>query len=68
MSINEAVNSAADELRELRGGTIGAITVYALGADGAHSVVQVNPVSESEYWIWHDHSTTPSHGTVSRIF
>jgi L-asparaginase len=59
MTLDEAVKFAALELSELRGGVIGAVTIYALSAGGAHKVAAVNSKGAAEYWFWNEALTTP---------
>lgn len=60
MSVQEAVYEAVEDMRALKGGLIGRITIHAIDTAGGHTVVAVNGLRENHYWLWLDGDTAPS--------
>jgi L-asparaginase len=60
MSVAEAVYEAVDDMRGLKGGLIGRITIHAIDAAGGHKVVAVNGTPENHYWLWRDGEARPA--------
>lgn len=59
MSVEAAVYEAVEDMRALKGGLIGRVTIHAIDAAGKHKVVAVNGTPENHYWIWHEGLETP---------
>jgi L-asparaginase / beta-aspartyl-peptidase len=59
MSVGEAVEEAVNDMRALKGGLIGRITIHAIDAAGGHRVVAVNGLPENHYWIWREGEAKP---------
>ncbi|MEZ0168174.1 N(4)-(beta-N-acetylglucosaminyl)-L-asparaginase [Microvirga sp. TS319] len=59
MSVEEAVYEAVTDMRALKGGLIGRVTIHAIDTAGGHKVVAVNGLPENHYWIWHEGLETP---------
>ena len=51
-SVADAVHEAADDMRALKGGLIGRVTIHAIDARGNHKVVAVNGAGDNVYWLW----------------
>jgi L-asparaginase / beta-aspartyl-peptidase len=56
-SVQEAVGEAVEDMRAMRGGLIGRITVHAIDASDNHRVVAVNGDGRNEYWLWREGET-----------
>lgn len=56
-SLEEAVDLAIAELRELREGFIGGVVIHAMDADERHRVVSLNCDEPIFYWYWQDGMT-----------
>ena len=52
MSVEEAVNEAAQDLASLDGGLVSRVTVHAIDAAGASSVAAVNVDAPLHHWRW----------------
>jgi len=52
MPLQEAVDRAVADLRDLRGGQLGAVVIHALDCAGGHRVVALNTASPIHYWLW----------------
>jgi beta-aspartyl-peptidase (threonine type) len=52
MTVEEAVYEAVTDMRALKGGLIGRVTIHAIDTLGRHKVVAVNGLPENHYWIW----------------
>src|SRR3954452_18506992 len=52
MSPVAAVAEAVNDMRALRGGLIGRVTIHAIDARANHAVVAVNGTPENHYWLW----------------
>jgi len=50
--LQEAVDRAVADLRDLRGGQLGAVVIHALDCAGGHRVVALNTASPIHYWLW----------------
>jgi L-asparaginase len=59
MSVEEAVYEAVADMRSLKGGLIGRVTIHAIDTAGGHKVVAVNGTPENHYWIWQDELDAP---------
>jgi L-asparaginase len=51
-SVADAVDEAVDDMRALRGGLIGRVTIHAIDPRGDHKVVAVNGAGDNVYWLW----------------
>lgn len=51
-SVHDAVAEAVEDMRAMRGGLIGRITIHAIDARDNHRVVAVNGDGRNEYWLW----------------
>ncbi|WP_066471220.1 N(4)-(beta-N-acetylglucosaminyl)-L-asparaginase [Bosea sp. WAO] len=60
MSVEEAVHEAVDDMRALKGGLIGRVTIHAIDAAGGHKVVAVNGLPENHYWLWREGEAAPA--------
>lgn len=60
MSVEEAVHEAADDMRALKGGLIGRVTIHAIDTTGGHKVIAVNGLPENHYWLWRAGEAGPS--------
>jgi len=60
MSVKEAVHEAVDDMRALKGGLIGRVTIHAIDAAGGFHVVAVNGNPGNHYWLWRDGEKEPS--------
>ncbi len=58
-TVAEAVHEAAADMKALKGGLIGRITIHAIDRDGGHQVVAVNGGPKNTYWLWQDGDATP---------
>lgn len=62
MSVEAAVYEAVEDMRALKGGLIGRITIHAIDRSGGHKVVAVNGLPENHYWLWREgEATSASH-------
>jgi beta-aspartyl-peptidase (threonine type) len=60
MTVEEAVYEAVDDMRALKGGLIGRVTIHAIDAADGHKVVAVNGLPENHYWLWSGGAGVPS--------
>ena len=60
MSVEEAVYEAVADMRSLKGGLIGRVTIHAIDAAGGHKVVAVNGLPENHYWLWREGEAEPA--------
>ncbi|CAD5292768.1 Asparaginase [Bosea sp. 62] len=60
MSVEEAVLEAVDDMRALKGGLIGRVTIHAIDAADGHKVIAVNGLPENHYWLWRAGEAAPS--------
>ncbi|WP_066474696.1 N(4)-(beta-N-acetylglucosaminyl)-L-asparaginase [Bosea sp. WAO] len=60
MSVEEAVLEAVEDMRALKGGLIGRVTIHAIDAAGGHNVVAVNGLPENHYWLWRQGDAAPA--------
>jgi L-asparaginase len=58
-SVADAVMEAVDDMRRLKGGLIGRVTVHAIDTRGNHKVVAVNGDGSNRYWLWQDGDPEP---------
>ena len=59
MGVEEAVAEAVNDMRALKGGLIGRVTIHAIDTQGLHAVVAVNGTPENHYWIWRSADERP---------
>jgi L-asparaginase / beta-aspartyl-peptidase len=52
MSLDDTISEAVNDMRALKGGLIGRVTVHGIDNKGNHKVVAVNGTPENHYWIW----------------
>lgn len=60
LGVREAVYEAVDDMRALKGGLIGRVTIHAIDAAGDHCVVAVNGEPGNHYWFWREGDVAPS--------
>ncbi len=53
-SVHDAVGEAVEDMRAMRGGLIGRITIHAIDTRDNHRVVAVNGDGRNEYYVWHE--------------
>jgi len=51
-TLAEAVAAAVADLKELRGGQLGTVTIHAVDRDDRHKVVSLDPTEPIFYWLW----------------
>ena len=51
-SVADAVYEAVDDMRALKGGLIGRVTIHGIDTGGRHKVVAVNGAGDNVYWLW----------------
>lgn len=59
MSVEAAVREAVDDMRRLKGGLIGRVTIHAIDAKGNHKVIAVNGNPKNVYWLWRKGDAAP---------
>ena len=59
MTVGEAVDAAVDDMRALKGGLIGRVTIHAIDRTGEHAVVAVNGEPGNHYWLWREGFARP---------
>jgi len=59
MGVEDAVAEAVNDMRALKGGLIGRVTIHAIDTQGLHAVVAVNGTPENHYWIWQSADERP---------
>jgi L-asparaginase len=52
MAVGEAVAEAVEDMRALKGGLLGRVTIHAIDVKANHAVVAVNGTPENHYWLW----------------
>lgn len=53
-SVKDACSEAIDDLRELRGGYLGAVVIHAMDRDCDSYVVSTSADVSDKYWMWRD--------------
>ncbi|MGH7067291.1 MAG: isoaspartyl peptidase/L-asparaginase [Acetobacteraceae bacterium] len=53
-SVHDAVSEAVEDMRAMRGGLIGRITIHAIDTCDRHRVVAVNGDGRNVYWLWRE--------------
>lgn len=53
-SVHDAVGEAVEDMRAMKGGLIGRITIHAIDARDNHRVVAVNGDGSNVYWLWRE--------------
>jgi hypothetical protein len=51
-AVKEACLEAIGDLRELRGGYLGAVVIHAMDRDGNPYVVSTSAYASDKYWMW----------------
>jgi L-asparaginase / beta-aspartyl-peptidase len=59
LGVEDAVAEAVNDMRALKGGLIGRVTIHAIDTQGLHAVVAVNGTPENHYWIWRSADERP---------
>ncbi len=54
MSVQDAVDAAVEDMRALRGGLIGRITIHAIDAQDRFRVVALNGTDKNRFWLWRE--------------
>jgi L-asparaginase len=62
LSLKQAVEDAASQLLELKGGFIGEVVIHALDKHGDHLVVNIHGEKPLKYWHWNDAMPKPTTG------
>ena len=52
LSVETAVREAVEDMRALKGGLIGRVTIHAIDRKGNHKVMAVNGTPKNTYWLW----------------
>jgi len=60
MTVSQAVHEAVEDMRGLKGGLIGRVTIHAIDEMGGHCVVAVNGDERNHYWLWREGEAEPS--------
>lgn len=60
MNVRQAVHEAVEDMRALKGGLIGRVTIHAIDTQGGHHVVAVNGNPTNHYWLWREGEENPS--------
>jgi L-asparaginase len=60
MGPEEALVEAVNDMRALKGGLIGRVTIHAIDARSNHAVVAVNGTAENHYWLWRESDAEPA--------
>ncbi len=60
MGVKEAVHEAVDDMRALKGGLIGRVTIHAIDTEGGYHVVAVNGKPGNHFWLWREGEKKPS--------
>jgi L-asparaginase len=63
-TVEEACREAAEDIKHLRGGYIGPVTLHAVHRDGDHCVLGVNLKKPSTYWYWDETMAAPERRPV----
>lgn len=53
-SVHDAVGEAVEDMRAMRGGLIGRITIHAIDTSDNHRTVAVNGDGRNEYYLWRE--------------
>lgn len=67
MSVAQAVREAVEDMRALKGGLIGRVTIHAIDVAGGHHVVAVNGNPGNHYWLWREGDAEPSRHSAEII-
>jgi L-asparaginase len=59
MSVDKAVREAVEDMKALKGGLIGRVTIHAIDTKGNHKVVAVNGNQQNVYWLWRKGEAKP---------
>ena len=59
MSVEKAVYEAVEDMKALKGGLIGRVTIHAIDTKGNHKVVAVNGNPQNVYWLWRKGDAKP---------
>jgi L-asparaginase len=51
-ALADAVAAAVEDLKELRGGQLGTVTIHAIDRNDRHRVVCIDPTEPVFYWLW----------------
>jgi L-asparaginase / beta-aspartyl-peptidase len=58
-SVADAVGEAVEDMRPLKGGLIGRVTIHAIDTRDNHKVVAVNGAGDNTYWLWEEGDEAP---------
>ncbi|MEM9243319.1 MAG: isoaspartyl peptidase/L-asparaginase [Pseudomonadota bacterium] len=67
MSVAEAVREAVADLRHLKQGYLGEVTIHAIDAHDKHSVVSFRGAEPVYYWLWTDNMPKPELFQAERL-
>jgi N4-(beta-N-acetylglucosaminyl)-L-asparaginase len=67
LSLQQAVEDAASQLLELKGGFIGEVVIHAIDKNGDHLVVNVLGTKALKYWVWDDKMPKPTTGLSTQF-
>lgn len=67
LSLRQAVEDAASQLLELKGGFIGEVVIHAIDKNGDHLVVNVLGTKALKYWVWDDKMPEPLTGLSTQF-
>ena len=59
LSVEEAVYEAANDLKALKQGYLGEVTIHAIDQNENHKVISFRGEEPVYYWLWRDTSTEP---------
>jgi len=59
MSVDKAVREAVEDMKALKGGLNGRVTIHAIDTKGNHKVVAVNGNAQNVYWLWRKGEAKP---------
>ncbi len=59
LTVAQAVDAAVDDMRALKGGLVGRVTIHAIDKAGEHAVVAVNGEPGNHYWLWREGFAAP---------
>lgn len=65
--LDEAVDLAVDDLRDLEGGFIAGVVIHAIDARSRHRVVSMNIDEPIHYWFWQDGMEAPEKRLAERL-
>ena len=57
--VADAVGESVEDMRRLKGGLIGRVTIHAIDARDNHKVVAVNGAGDNSYWLWEEGDAAP---------